>query len=88
MKGAKKLHEAQAEHRDSVALSPCLVCGTEIDKGYYSRHGEGGVCSKVCMVEQEKKPRFPGFEESDYLARQAKQGETFGGDDDILGLGE
>jgi recombinational DNA repair protein (RecF pathway) len=72
MKGAKKLHEAQAEHRDSVALSPCLVCGTEIDKGYYGRHGDGGVCSKVCEDEFAKKPKFPGHSEEELLMRLAE----------------
>lgn len=51
----------------SVPLSPCCNCGKEIEKGYYSRHGNGGTCSRPCMIEQDKKPKYPGHTEEDYF---------------------
>lgn len=43
----------------SVKLTPCCNCGKEIEKGFYGRWGNGGVCSKACNDAQELKPRYP-----------------------------
>lgn len=43
----------------SLVFEPCCHCGKKITDGYYGRYGNGGVCSKVCNIEQEKKPRYP-----------------------------
>jgi len=40
-------------------FEPCCECGKVIEEGYYARYGNGGVCSKTCMQEKDKKPRYP-----------------------------
>lgn len=54
-----------------------MVCDKSIE-GFYSRHGDQGTCSKACMDVQDKKPKYPGHSEEEYLKRQ---GETFGDED-------
>ena len=65
-------------------LLVCMICNKKI-QGFYSRHGDKGTCSKACMKMQDSKPKYPGFEESDYFRRQ---GETMDSDPDILNQGE
>lgn len=72
MKGGKPLHEAQKEHRDSVKLSPCIVCGKDIKEGYYGRHGDAGTCSGACERIQANKPKYPNYTEEDFLIRQGE----------------
>lgn len=62
---AKKPKEEEVK----LDLKPCLNCGKAISDGYYSRHGDGGTCSKKCMLEQDKKPKYPGHTEEDFLQR-------------------
>ena len=57
------------ESNEEVPLEPCLHCGEEVKDGYYSRHQDRGTCSKECMLEQDKKPKFPGFSEEEFFAR-------------------
>lgn len=72
MKGGKPLYEAQQEHRDSVKLSPCLVCDKPPKDGFYGRHGDGGTCCGACERIQQAKPKYPNYSEEDYLIRQSE----------------
>jgi len=67
MKNSKPLHEAQKEHRESVKLSPCIVCSKEIKEGFYGRHQDGGTCSGACERIQQARPKYPNHSEEDYL---------------------
>ena len=40
-------------------LPPCLNCNNNITDGFYARYSDGGVCSRTCMKEQDKKPKYP-----------------------------
>lgn len=73
------------EEKFQLDLKPCLHCGKAIKEGYYARYCDKGVCSRVCMFEQDKKPKYPGHSYEEYLARQ---GETFDQNPDILKSGE
>lgn len=75
----------KVEQEVKLDLKPCLHCGKEIGDGYYARYNDSGVCSKKCMLEHDKKPKYPNYEEVDFLRRQ---GETFDVDSGILESGE
>jgi len=57
------------EEEVKLDLKPCLNCGKAIGEGYYARYEQGGVCGKSCMLEQDKKPKYPGHTEEDFLQR-------------------
>lgn len=84
MAKSHNLREMQDEYKESI-VGLCLVC-EKACQGWYARYDKAGVCSKKCMLEQDKKPKYPGYTEEEFLARQ---GETFcdssfqldGGDD-------
>lgn len=44
-------------------FKPCCVCNKPILEGFYARYGDGGVCSKTCMVAQDKLPKYPDHPE-------------------------
>lgn len=56
-------------------LRPCLMCNKQITDGYYARYGESGTCSKKCMIEQDKKPKYPGHTEEEFLQRLGESNE-------------
>ena len=45
----------------------CMICDKSIG-GFYTRFGNGGVCNKTCMQEQDKKPRYTN-DEASFLKR-------------------
>lgn len=78
----------KSERKEQVVqleFQPCIHCGKKIGDGYYARYNSSGVCSKKCMIEQDKKPKYPGHTEEDYFRNL---GETFDVDGDILESGE
>lgn len=62
---AIKLADWQEKNKKTeqwVTIEPCLICGT-VKEGYYARYGTSGVCSRACMVEQDKLPKYPDHPE-------------------------
>ena len=62
---AIKLADWQEKNKKTehwVTVEPCLICGT-VKEGYYARYGTSGVCSRACMVEQDKLPKYPDHPE-------------------------
>lgn len=55
------------EEEVKLDLKPCLNCGKAIGEGYYASYEKGGVCNKTCMLEQDKKPKYPGHTEEDFF---------------------
>ena len=69
---AIKLADWQQKNRKEeqwVTVKPCLICGT-VKEGYYARFEDGGVCSRTCMLEQDKKPKYPDHPERNYDATE------------------
>lgn len=52
-----------------LSFSPCIVCDTPINDGYYSRHEDKGTCSKTCMKIQDAKEKYPDHPLSSFLKR-------------------
>lgn len=67
MKG-QKLHELQEKY---TINGHCLICG----KGFQWPFGrwdipgelQSGTCSRVCEEKQERKEKYPGHTEADYI---------------------
>ena len=49
-------------------LLRCVQCDKSIE-GFYARYSDRGVCSGMCMREQDKLPKYPGFTEEDFFNR-------------------
>lgn len=54
----------------------CMICGKDAE-GFYANYGNigdppKGACSKTCMLEQDKKPRYPGHSEEDFFNRKGE----------------
>ena len=46
----------------------CMVCQKSCE-GWYSQHEGGGTCSKTCMIEQDKKPKYGEHTEEAFLKK-------------------
>ena len=57
-----------SETLGKVLLYKCMTCYKPIE-GFYARFGNTGTCSRMCMLVENKKPKYPGHEESDFLKR-------------------
>lgn len=68
------LKPPEKEEGAALTLYPCIVCQKPIGEGYYSTHGDRGACSRKCMLEADKIPKYPGHEEEDYFRRLAERG--------------
>jgi hypothetical protein len=53
----KNLREMQEDYKETV-VGLCLVCSRSCG-GWYGRYQDTGVCSKKCMLEYDKREKFP-----------------------------
>ena len=68
---AIKLADWQEKNKKTehwVTVEPCLICGT-VKEGNYATYGDGGVCSRKCMLLQDQKPKYPEHTEEEFLKR-------------------
>jgi hypothetical protein len=41
-----------------ILVLRCMICDVRVE-GFYAQFENGGVCSRICMLVQDAKPKYP-----------------------------